>query len=274
LTPEVRALEPDDVGWLADLHNAAFGDYPVPAVLDAPALQSYMTETDVDPALSRVAFVGGSPASFCLGAVRGDRASIRGEGTHPAHRRLGLGRLVLDETLSALAGTGAGAVTLEVLNGNDAAMRLYRQSGFEQRRRLLGYTLGRPRRGIRARLSGDLSECDTEAAVASLERWGWDGAPWQLQAESLARVPAYRLDDRAVVLGRRRGDRFWLYAMGVDPARRRHGLATRALSQLSAGWIGIPALVPEEWWEAGALLRSLGAASEQHWQWEMVRSLA
>src|SRR5262249_3522203 len=150
----------------------------------------------------------------------------------------------------------------------------YRQSGFEQRRRLLGYTLGRPRRGVRARLAGDLSGCDTATAVGSLQRWGWEGAPWQLQAESLARVPAYRLDDRAVVLGRQRGDRFWLYAIAVAPARRRHGLATRALSQLGAGWVGIPALVPEEWWEAGALLRSLGAASEQHWQWEMVRSLA
>jgi len=273
LTHEVRGLEPGDVARLADLHNAAFGDYPVP-VLDAPALESYLTETDVDLALSRVALVDGSPVSFCLGAVRGDAASIRGEGTHPAHRRTGLGRLVLEETLAALAGAGATGVTLEVLNGNDAAMRLYRQSGFEQRRRLLGYTLARPRRGVRARVAGDLATSDTAVAVASLQRWGWERAPWQLQVESLAHVPAYRLDDRAVVLGRQRGDRFWLYALGVAPERRRHGLARRALSQLGAGWIGIPALVPEEWWEAAALLRSLGAASEQQWQWEMGRSLA
>lgn len=273
MTAEVRTLGPDDVAWLADLHNAAFGDYPVPAVLDPPALESYLRETDVDLSLSRAAFVDGSPASFCLGAVRGGRASIRGEGTAPAHRRLGLGRLVLEQTLAALAGAGATSVTLEVLNGNDAAMRLYRESGFDQRRRLLGYTLGRPRRGIRARLTGEMAACETAAAIASLERWGWDGAPWQLQTASLAHVPAYGLDDRAVVLGRQRGDRFWLYAMAVAPERRRHGLATRALSQLGAGWIGIPALVPEDWWEAGALLRSLGASSEPHWQWEMVRAL-
>jgi hypothetical protein len=35
----------------------------------------------------------------------------------------------------------------------------------------------------------------------------------------------------------------------------------------------VPALIPEEWWEAGALLRSLAAETEGHWQWEMRRSL-
>ena len=43
---------------------------------------------------------------------------------------------------------------------------------------------------------------------------------------------------------------------------------------LPAAWVGVPALIPEEWWEAGALLRSLAAETEGHWQWEMRRSLA
>jgi len=55
LNPEVRKLRAQDVAWLADLHNAAFADYPVPAVLDASSLGFYLTETDVDPALSRYA---------------------------------------------------------------------------------------------------------------------------------------------------------------------------------------------------------------------------
>ena len=84
MSVEVRPLRSDDVDWLADLHNAAFADYAVPAVLDSSALGFYLDETSVDPALSRVAFVDGEPASFCLGAVRDARASIRGEGTAPA----------------------------------------------------------------------------------------------------------------------------------------------------------------------------------------------
>jgi ribosomal protein S18 acetylase RimI-like enzyme len=273
LSVEVRPLRPQDVDWLADLHNAAFADYAVPAVLDPAALGGYLDETDVDPALSRVAFVDGEPASFCLGALRGDRASIRGEGTATSFRRRGLGRLVLEATLDALAGAGAASVCLEVLQGNDGAIRLYREAGFEQRRRLMGYSLQRPGRGVRARLSSGLSECDAGTALRMLEGWGWPDPPWQLEPASLSHLPAQRLDGHAVVVGKGRGDRFWLYALAVDPARRRHGLATRALSLLPAGWIGIPALLPEEWWEAGALLRALGAMTESHWQWEMRRAL-
>ena len=62
MSVDVRPLRSDDVAWLADLHNAAFADYAVPAVLDASGLGFYLDETGVDPALSRVAFVDGVPA--------------------------------------------------------------------------------------------------------------------------------------------------------------------------------------------------------------------
>jgi ribosomal protein S18 acetylase RimI-like enzyme len=274
LSIDVRPLRSDDVDWLADLHNAAFADYAVPAVLDASALGFYLDETGVDPSLSRVAFVDGVPASFCLGAVRDSRASVRGEGTAPAFRRSGLGRRVLEETLEALSGAGAVEVSLEVLDGNDAAIRLYKRSGFEQRRRLLGYSMQRPaRRGLRSRVSGKLADADTEIALSRLAGWGWSDPPWQLEPASLAHLPAYEIAGEAVAFGKRRGDRFWLYALAVAPERRRRGLARRICSMLPAPWIGVPALVPEEWWEAGATLRGLGAMTEGHWQWEMRRAL-
>ena len=273
MSVEVRPLRPQDVDWLAELHNVAFADYAVPAVLDAAALRTYLDETDVDLSLSRVALVDDTPASFCLGALRRDRASIRGEGTAPVFRRRRLGRRVLDETLEALSGAGAATVNLEVLDGNDAAVNLYRKAGFEQTRRLLGYSFQRPGKSMRARLSPRLADCGTDEALRMLQAFGWTDPPWQLEPASLAHLPASRLDGRAVVIGKGRGDRFWLYALAVDPAHRRHGTARRALSLLPAGWIGVPALMPEEWWEAGALLRSLGALRESHWQWEMRRGL-
>jgi ribosomal protein S18 acetylase RimI-like enzyme len=270
LSVEIRPLRREDVAWLADLHNAAFADYAVPALLDSRALGSYMDETGVDPALSRVAFVDGHPASFCLGAVRGRRASIRGEGTDPRYRRAGLGGRVLDESLAALRGAGAAEVSLEVLEGNDAAIRLYRRHGFEHRRRLLGFSLNRPpRRGLIGRVLGHLEEMETTRALDLLQEWGWADPPWQLELDTLAQTPALALDSEAVVLGRQRGERFWLYALGVDPQRRRRGLATRALSLLPTPFIGVPALVPEEWYDGRATLRALGASTEQHWQWEM-----
>jgi ribosomal protein S18 acetylase RimI-like enzyme len=274
LSVETRPLRRDDISWLADLHNAAFADYPVPAALDQRSLLSYIEETAVDPALSRVAFADGHPVSFCLGAVRGHRASIRGEGTDPAHRRAGHGALVLEQTLEALAGTGATEVSLEVLEGNDPAIRLYRRYGFEPHRRLLGYSMHRPhRRGILSRVTGHLAEVDTALALTRMREWGWRNAPWQLELETLAHMPALELGGHVVLLGKQRGERFWLYALSVDPKRRREGLATRALSLLPAPYLGVPALVPEEWYEGRTLLKALGATSERHWQWEMRRAL-
>lgn len=275
MSTELRPIAPGDVRRLTELHNAAFSDYPIPARLDPPALQTYLDETGVRPELSRIAWVDGEPASFCLGAIRGDRGSIRGEGTRPESRRTGLGRLVLGATVEALRGAGAATVGLEVLDGNDAALDLYRRSEFEHVRRLIGFVVKRSDRPpLRERLMrGPLTAIDADEAVRLLSEWGWPDAPWQLQPESLAEIPAQILAGSVLLFGKRRGDQFWLYAIIVDPAHRREGLATRAVIALDAAWVGVPALVPQDWEQARALFASMGGAVEPHTQWEMLKTL-
>jgi [ribosomal protein S18]-alanine N-acetyltransferase len=273
VTPEVevRPLHEDDVGWLADLHNDAFSDHVVPAVLDASALAFYLDETNVAPELSRVAFVDGAPASFCLAAMRGDRGSVRGEGTARRYRRRGLGGLVLDSTVEAMAGAGARSVVLEAVASNGPALALYHGRGFEQRRRLLGWVFRTAEltNGARDRLR----EVDTDRAVEWLCEWGWSDAPWQLELESLQHLPAFALGDEAVALGKARGRRFWLYALAVAPGARRHGLGSRILRALPGERVGVPALVPDTWPDAAAFMDAMGGRRERHSQWELVRSL-
>jgi ribosomal protein S18 acetylase RimI-like enzyme len=269
---EVRPLEPADVEWLAELHNDAFSDHVVPAVLDASALAFYLDETDVVPGLSRVAFVNGQPASFCLAALRGRRGSVRGEGTARGFRRRGLGGLVLDHTLQALRGAGAGNVVLEAVSSNAPALALYRGRGFRPRRRLTGWVLRRGRSRL-GRAHDRLTEIDTEAAVERLRAWGWSDAPWQLELESLAHLPAYGLGEAAVALGKQRGQRLWLYALAVDPAARRRGLGTRLVRSLPGERVGVPALIPETWPGATAFLAAVGGERERFDQWELEREL-
>jgi ribosomal protein S18 acetylase RimI-like enzyme len=273
LTAQLRPLEPGDESWLADLHNRAFSDYALPARLDASALATYMAETGVRHDLSFAAFVDGHPASFCLGALREDRASVRGEGTDPGYRRRGLGAEVLDATVAAATAAGAREISLEVLDGNEAALELYERHGFRRRRQLLGYELDPPRVGIRARIRGGLNPLPGADAARLLALWGWPDPPWQLAPASLERLPAFTLAGEAVVVGRRRGSRFWLYALAVDPERRGKGVATRTLAALGAETIAIPALVPEEWDAAHGFLETLGGVLDQHRQWEMTRGL-
>lgn len=263
---EVRALRLDDLDWLAQLHNDAFADHVVPASLDAAALGGYLQETDVLPELSRAAFVHGRPASFCLAAMRGGRASVRGEGTGRQFRRRGLGGLVLDETLAAMTEAGAGEVVLESVAANAPALELYAGRGFRKLRRLLGWRPDGTGDGA------DVQEIGADDAVDRLEVWGWPDPPWQLEPPSLRRLRAYALGDTAVALGKPRGERFWLYGLAVDPAVRRHGLGTALLRALP-GAVGVPALVPETWRGAVAFLDSAGGEREGYSQWELGRAL-
>jgi len=266
---DLRPLGTDDAELVAALHNEAFSDYAIPAVLDASSLAFYMDETDVRPDLSHLAVVDGVPAAFCLGAVRGSEGSIRGEGTAPAYRRRGLGRQVLELTLEGIAAAGATRVVLEVLTPNSGAIALYEQAGFGIRRRLEGWSFRRPEGRLRG-LRNPVHEVDPEWAVGLLDAWGYTDAPWQMQPQSLLHVPAYALDERAVAFGKQRGRRMWLYAFVVDPAQRRRGYGRALLRGLPSPRLGIPSLMPEDWHGGAAFLEALGGVRERHTQYEMV----
>jgi len=263
---ELRSLRADDLDWLADLHNDAFADHVVPASLDPGTLAAYLDETDVVPELSRVAFVNGTPASFCLAAMRGSRSSVRGEGTGRHFRRRGLGGLVLDETLQAAQAAGAAEVVLESVATNAPALAMYRRRGFREVRRLLGW------RFTGAGDVGEVEELPAAEAVERLVAWGWDDPPWQLAPQTLRRLRGFALDERAVAVGKPRGDRFWLYALAVHPGQRRRGAGTALLRALP-GRVGVPALVPETWEGGVAFMDAAGGEREGYSQWELSRPL-
>ena len=262
---ELRSLEREHLARIVECQQDAFSDYPVPAALDEVALSVYLRETGVSMARSWGAYVDGALVAFCLGAVRGSRGSIRGEGTMVAHRRQGIGSAVLERTLDSLRDAGAEQVGLEVLEQNSGAIELYRAHGFEVRRRLVGWSLRRQslRRSVRA------EPIAPAEAVRRLRDWGWPDAPWQLQPETLIQLPAYALGDDTVAVTKVRGRKLWMYALAVDPANRRRGRATALIRALPATRISVPALMPEDWEEGSALLRALGGRLEPLAQWEM-----
>ena len=58
---------------------------------------------------------------------------------HPGHRGRGIGRGLLERALSVLASQGTGWVKLEVREGNEPAIALYREFGFDLHRRVPRY---------------------------------------------------------------------------------------------------------------------------------------
>jgi ribosomal protein S18 acetylase RimI-like enzyme len=65
-------------------------------------------------------------------ALRGPAGVLHDIVVDPAHRGQGLGRMLLDETLAALAALGAPRVVLSTAARNEAAQRLFERAGFRR----------------------------------------------------------------------------------------------------------------------------------------------
>ncbi|HEY7697910.1 MAG TPA: ribosomal protein S18-alanine N-acetyltransferase [Vicinamibacteria bacterium] len=83
----------------------------------------------------RVALTTEAPprvAGYCIAWILFEHVHIQNLAVHPAHRRQGLGRLLLLQALSEGRARGATSALLEVRRSNAAAQSLYRRLGFEE----------------------------------------------------------------------------------------------------------------------------------------------
>jgi GNAT superfamily N-acetyltransferase len=148
---------------LAELFTRGYEGYYLPIRVEEPTMR-YMVETwDIDLSRSRVA----PGAGVCNLGVRGERGWIGGLGVAPEARRHGVGRALMVAVLDA----APPAVTLEVLEQNEPAIRLYESLGFERRRVLEVWSL--PKREA------------VEARSADPAPLGQHDLPWQREDASL-----------------------------------------------------------------------------------------
>ena len=127
LALKIRPVEGFDLPVLAALHAACFT-----APWDQPWTQRSFDEVLRMPgAGARIAAIGTEPVGFAVARIAADEAELLLIGTHPAHRRAGYGRMLLDHMVEALAAAGAARLFLEVAEGNVSANAFYRAAGFE-----------------------------------------------------------------------------------------------------------------------------------------------
>jgi ribosomal protein S18 acetylase RimI-like enzyme len=193
---------------LAALFNAGYEGYVVPFRVDASQLENMIAAWQIDLSRSRI-----SPGEgVALLGIRGERGWIGGLGVVPAARRRGIGRALMEAVLAEAPPD----VTLEVIEQNEPAIRLYEDLGFERARILEVWSLdaGVPPAEVREAEPSPAGEQDLpwQRADASLrpgyERLEVDGGAAVIRGAgavvSLLQLRADHLDAaRALVAGAR-----------------------------------------------------------------------
>jgi ribosomal-protein-alanine N-acetyltransferase len=120
----VTQAGPLDVLSMAAIHRSCFAK-----PWDAAEMAQFLASPETLCLIGSVADRGGIVAGLLIARKAADEAEILTFGVAPACRHAGLGRALLQEAISLLRASGAKRLYLEVEDGNEAALKLYRGVG-------------------------------------------------------------------------------------------------------------------------------------------------
>lgn len=235
---------------LAELFTAGYEGYYVPMHVDEATFAFMVDAWDIDLARSCVALDGDEPVGVVNLGVRGDRGWIGGLGVVQGARRRGIGRALMEAVLAQ----APPLVTLEVLEQNEPAIRLYETLGFERLRLLEVWSL-------------TAEAPAAEARVVEPRPLGQTGLPWQRADESLPGSYERLEVDGGAALVRAGGPRVSVLQLAADSEDAAAELiaAARARGE-SLHYVNVPEGDP-----ASAALRRLGGSLDLR-QLELERS--
>lgn len=162
-------------------------------------------------------------------------------------------------------------MVLEVIEQNEAAVKLYEAVGFRQQRRLVGYSAPQPK-GV---VDPHLEAVDISEVARHLITYGPSDLPWQISGETLAQIAlpnqGYRLGPAYAAISNPAHAPISLRALVVPEKAQPQMWATRLLQAMIAQhpnqpW-RIPTLFPEEL--IRGLFEGLGFEREPLTQWQM-----
>ncbi len=179
MTVELRAASSLSPSELAALFTRAYENYYVPVQLDEAALEAMARTFDIDANAGLVAFEDGEPVGLVNLGVRGDRGWIGGLGVVAEARRKGLGRELMEAVHEQARARGMREISLEVIEANEPAFRLYEDLGYEFLRWL---EIG----SLEAAPGEAPAEEDWREAHARIRELRTEREPWQRDDETLA----------------------------------------------------------------------------------------
>lgn len=211
---------------LIDAQNAIFADYIIPMKSSRQFFIDFLRSVGGDLNNILVALDGDEIVGYVNPVVDDGEGWIGGVGVAPKHRGRGIGKQLMLEGERLCRSKGVSVITLEVIEGNDRAQKLYEDLGYVGTRKYLTAE-GRP-----ARFEG-YGEKPVPASMSELmslhERtYGdtcWQRRKTQALIQSARGAECYKADE-GFVLVRSVDTSGFIPFLGVLPEKRRRGIGT------------------------------------------------
>ncbi|WP_153395800.1 GNAT family N-acetyltransferase [Chryseobacterium vaccae] len=242
---EFKNLAGTDIKELLSVFNLSFSDYIVPFHLTEEQLISKINTEKINLDISVGVFDSGHLAGFILQAEKAEDGEKiiynAGTGVIPEVRGKGLVRKMYDFILPVLQERNADRLLLEVIEGNEPAIRAYENLGFNVVRKLLCF-----------RGNIILAKENPDIIVREMEGFQWENflSFWDIDPSWQASV--FVLDDilkECIILGAYRDTKLVgyaiynrsskkIYQLAVDKSHRKQGAGTmlfKAIAQIAGG---------------------------------------
>lgn len=250
--------------------NRGFEGYLVPIHLNVSQFLDMVRKDSIDLTASRVLFVDGKPEGVALIARRGWMSRLAAMGISTELRGNGAGSWLMEKLIHQARERGDHEMTLEVIEQNDAAVRLYQKFAFQTMRRLVGFI----RREAIELEDYELNEIDLREMGALVSQFGLRDLPWQISGETIAQmtppVRAYRNGHSYAAISNPHMDHVVIWSVLVEPQERGQNLGANVLKQVIAQFTGrtwhVPAIYPEE---MSGMFERASFEPEKLSQWQM-----
>ncbi len=261
---------PDLVNYL----NRGFEDYFVPIQFNTAAFLNMLRKDGIDLTVSRVLTVEGQPSGMALIARRGWTSRLAAMGIAKESRGKNAGSWFMDQLIHEAQQRGDHEMVLEVIEQNEPAVKLYRKSGFQNIRRLIGLIRNNAKESGRS----ELHEVDLREMGKLISQYGLSDLPWQLSGESIAQMNpparAYCKGQAYVVVSNLDAEHVVIWSLLVEPEARGYGKGIDILKNVIANHADktwhVPAILPEE---LGKFFQRVNFEREELSQWQMKLAL-
>jgi GNAT superfamily N-acetyltransferase len=255
---------------LLQLLNLSFESYLVPVHFEPAQFLTMLCKDSVDLAASRVLLADSEPAGIALIARRGWTCRLAAMGVAKEMRGKSAGSWFMEELVREARERGDREMVLEVIEQNEAAVRLYRKYGFQTVRRLIGLICRDAKQGVK----NGLEEVDLREMGRLVSLYGLPDLPWQLSDETVALMTpparAFRKEKAYIAVSNPEAEHVAVWSLLVEPQARGKGGAVGLLESLVTNHPGktwhVPAIWPEE---LGVIFERAGFQREELAQWQM-----